>query len=102
MAVDIPVVREIVERVFARRDVLDACKRRDLSMPITVLCANGVTQAQIATLTGIPQGRLSEYKTRKRIPTATSSSRRSLMAWGCLRRRVLRLGSPLRLPEPAR
>ena len=28
MAVDIPAVREIVERVFARQDVLDACKRR--------------------------------------------------------------------------
>ena len=73
MAVDIPAIREIVERVFARQDVLDACKRRDLSLPITVLCANGVTQAQIAALTGIPQGRLSEYKTRKRIPTATST-----------------------------
>jgi transcriptional regulator with XRE-family HTH domain len=73
MAVDIPAIREIVERVFARQDVLDACKRRDLGTPITVLCANGVTQAQIATLTGIPQGRLSEYKTRKRVPTATST-----------------------------
>jgi transcriptional regulator with XRE-family HTH domain len=73
MAVDIPAVREIVERVFARQDVLDACKRRDLGTPITVLCANGVTQAQIAALTGIPQGRLSEYKTRKRVPAATST-----------------------------
>ncbi len=73
MAVDIPAIREIVERVFARQDVLDACKRRDLGTPITVLCANGVTQAQIAALTGIPQGRLSEYKTRKRVPTATST-----------------------------
>jgi transcriptional regulator with XRE-family HTH domain len=71
--VGIPAVREIVERVFARQDVLDACKRRDLGMPITVLCANGITQAQIASLTGIPQGRLSEYKTRKRVPTATST-----------------------------
>jgi hypothetical protein len=52
MAVDIPGVREVVERVFARPDVLNACRRRDLSMPITVLCANGVTQALIATLTG--------------------------------------------------
>jgi Creatinine amidohydrolase len=41
--------------------------------PITVLCANGVTQAQIATLTGIPQGRLSEYKTPKRAQTATAT-----------------------------
>ena len=73
MAVDIPAIREIVERVFARQDVLDACKRRDLGTAITVLCANGVTQAQIAALTGIPQGRLSEYKTRKRVPTATST-----------------------------
>jgi len=73
MAVDIPGVREVVERVFARPDVLTACRRRDLSMPITVLCANGVTQAQIATLTGIPQGRISEYKTRKRVPTATAT-----------------------------
>ena len=73
MAVDIPAIREIVERVFARQDVLDACKRRDLGSLITVLCANGVTQAQIAALTGIPQGRLSEYKTRKRVPTATST-----------------------------
>ena len=73
MAMDIPAVREVVERVFARQDVLDACRRRDLSTPITVLCANGVTQAQIATLTGIPQGRISEYKTRKRIPIAMST-----------------------------
>jgi transcriptional regulator with XRE-family HTH domain len=73
MAVDIPAVREVVERVFARPDVLKACRRRDLSMPITVLCANGVTQAQIAALTGITQGRISEYKTRKRTPTATST-----------------------------
>ena len=73
MAVDIPGVREVVERVCARPDVLKACRRRDLSMPITVLCANGVTQAQIAALTGIPQGRISEYKTRKRRPTATAT-----------------------------
>jgi hypothetical protein len=73
MAVDIPAIREVVERVFARQDVLNACRRRDISMPITVLCANGVTQAQIATITGIPQGRISEYKTRKHAPTATST-----------------------------
>jgi hypothetical protein len=51
--VDIPVVREIVERVFARQDVLDACKRRDLSTPITVLCANGITQC-LTALTALP------------------------------------------------
>src|SRR5947199_6377514 len=73
MAVDIPGAREVVERVFARPDVLKACRRRDLTLPLTVLCANGVTQAQIATLTGIPQGRISEYKTRKRVPAATAT-----------------------------
>src|ERR1700722_14467963 len=72
MAVDIPVIREVVERVCARQDVLDACKRRDLGTVITVLCAHGITQGQIAGLTGITQGRLSEYKTHKRIPAATS------------------------------
>jgi transcriptional regulator with XRE-family HTH domain len=50
-----------------------ACKRRDLGAVITVLCAHGITQGQLAALTGIPQGRLSEYKTRKRMPAATST-----------------------------
>jgi hypothetical protein len=68
MAVDIPVLREIVERVFARQDVLEACKRRDLSWPLAVLGANKVTQVQISSVTGIPQGRLSEYKTHKHDP----------------------------------
>ena len=72
MAVDIPAIREVVGRVCTRQDVLDACKRRDLGAVITVLCAHGITQGQIAGLTGITQGRLSEYKTHKRIPTATS------------------------------
>jgi hypothetical protein len=101
MAVDIPVIREIVERVFARQDVLDVCKRRDLGTPITVLCANGVTQPQIAALTGIPQRRMSEYKTRKRVPTASSTFEAFADGLGYLRRRVLRLGSLRRLPPPA-
>ncbi len=70
MAVDIPGIREVVERVFARQDVLNTCKRRDLSTMITILGANGVTRAQIAALMGrTTQGRLSEYKTHKRAPT---------------------------------
>ena len=44
MAVDTRAVREVVERVFARPDVLSACKRHDFSTMITVLGANGVTQ----------------------------------------------------------
>ena len=70
---DIPVVREVVERVCTRQDVLEACRRRDLGAVITVLCAHGITQGQISGLTGIPQGRLSEYKTHKRIAIATST-----------------------------
>src|ERR1700733_2463667 len=73
MAVDIPALREIVERVCTRNDVLNACKRRDIGTLITALCAQGITQGQLAGLTGIPQGRLSEYKTHKRAPTATST-----------------------------
>jgi len=70
MAVDTPAIREVVERVFARPDVLNACKRRDLSTMITILGANGVTQAEIAALMGkTTQGRLSEYKMHKRAPT---------------------------------
>jgi hypothetical protein len=73
MAVDIPAIREIVERICTRQDVLDACRRRDLGAVITILCAHGITQGQLSVLTGIPQGRLSEYKTHKRIPAATST-----------------------------
>jgi transcriptional regulator with XRE-family HTH domain len=73
MAVDVPVVREVIERVFARNDVLDACKRRDLGAVIDAVCAQGVTQIQLSALTGIPQGRLSQYKAHKVNPQATST-----------------------------
>jgi tetratricopeptide (TPR) repeat protein len=73
MAVDIPAIREIVERVCARPDVLDACKRRDLGLVIAALCAEGMTQEQIAALTGKPQGRISQYMNHKVIPAATKT-----------------------------
>jgi tetratricopeptide (TPR) repeat protein len=73
MAVDPRVIREVAGRVCARKDVLDACERRDLGAVITLLGAQGVTQGQLSVLTGIPQGRLSEYKTHKRAPSATST-----------------------------
>ena len=56
MTVDSPAIREIVERVCTRPDVLDACKRRDLGFVIAALCAEGMTQEQISALTGKPQG----------------------------------------------
>ena len=73
MVLAISEVRGIVERACARQDVLDACARRDLGAVITVLNAHGLTQGQIADLTGIPQGRLSEYARRKRTPRASTT-----------------------------
>jgi hypothetical protein len=63
----------IVERVCSRQDVLDACTNRDLGTVITVLGAHGVTQGQIADLTGIRQGRLSEYMRHTRTPMASNT-----------------------------
>jgi transcriptional regulator with XRE-family HTH domain len=65
-------VREIVERVFAQQDVLDACARLDLGRVIMILGAQGLTQGRISELTGINQGRLSEWARRKRKPRASS------------------------------
>jgi transcriptional regulator with XRE-family HTH domain len=72
MALGIFEVREIVGRVFARQDVLDACARRDLGRVIMILGAEGLTQGRISELTGISQGRLSEWAGRKRKPRASS------------------------------
>jgi len=66
-------VRAIVERACARQDVLDACAKRDLGTVIAVLNAHGLTQGQIADLTDILQGRLSEYARRKRTPMAAAT-----------------------------
>jgi hypothetical protein len=69
MAVNPADVRVIVERVCARPDVLDACARRDLGTVILALTdrrTGGLTQGKIAELTGLSQGRLSEWKTGTR------------------------------------
>ena len=73
MAVSPADVRVIVERVCARPDVLDACARRDLGAVISALGTGGLTQGQISALTGIPQGRLSEWKTGKREPKGVTT-----------------------------
>ena len=65
MALDDSGVRDIIDRVLARREVLAACRRRDLGEVILVLGAHGVTQGKIAELTGITQGRLSEWAGRQ-------------------------------------
>ena len=58
----------MVGRVCARQDVIDACADRDLGAVIAVLNANGLTQGQMASLTGLHQNRLSDYKTGKHQP----------------------------------
>jgi hypothetical protein len=73
MAVSTADVRVIVERVCARPDVLDACARRDLGAVIAALGSAGVTQGQISALTGLPQGRLSEWRTGQRKPKAVTT-----------------------------
>jgi len=73
VALDDSRVREIIGRVFARREVPAACRRRDLGEVIRVLGAHGVTQGKIAELTGLSQGRLSEWAGGKRAPRATST-----------------------------
>lgn len=72
MPLDTADVRRIVERVCARPDVLDACRKRDLGIVIEILGDNGLTQGTMAGLTGITQGRLSQYKNHKIIPKAKS------------------------------
>jgi transcriptional regulator with XRE-family HTH domain len=73
MAVSSADVRAIVERVCARPDVLDACARRDLGAVISALGSAGVTQGQVSALTGVPQGRLSEWMTGRRESKAAST-----------------------------
>lgn len=70
MALDLADVRRIVERVCARPDVLDACRKPDLGTVIDILGSNGLTQGTMASLTGISQGRLSQYKNHLIIPKA--------------------------------
>jgi transcriptional regulator with XRE-family HTH domain len=66
-------VRGIVQRVCARPEVLDACARRDLGTVISALKTGGLTQGRIAELTGISQGRLSEWVTGKREPKGVTT-----------------------------
>lgn len=69
MAMDLEGVRQTVERVFARQDMDEACRRRDLGDVIGILGKYGITQGQMAAITGIQQGRLSEFKNHLRVPT---------------------------------
>jgi transcriptional regulator with XRE-family HTH domain len=74
MALALSEVRAVVQRVCTRPDVLAACHQHDIGYVVEVLGEQKpkVTQGQIAALTGISQGRLSEYMRHKRIPEKAS------------------------------
>ena len=73
MPLDEQRVRELLEGVFTRQEMEEACERRDLGAVIRVLNKYGISQGNISVLTGIAQGRLSEHKNGRRIPTAKST-----------------------------
>ena len=75
MVLAISEVRGIVARACARPDVLEACAQRDLGAIILVLKILGVTQGQISELTGISQGRLSEWACQGTLGSARWRSR---------------------------
>jgi hypothetical protein len=56
-----PRLRETLEHVFARQDILEACQRRNLDALIRILGAHGVTQSQMSGMVGIPRGRLGTH-----------------------------------------
>jgi transcriptional regulator with XRE-family HTH domain len=58
-------LRERLEKVFARQDFFEACKRRDAGAMVRILGSHGITQGQIAALTGLSQVTLSRYATGK-------------------------------------
>jgi hypothetical protein len=70
MALALSEVRLIVQRVCTRPEVLEACRRHDIGFVVETLGKNNpkITQGQISALTGIPQGRLSEYMNHRRTP----------------------------------
>jgi transcriptional regulator with XRE-family HTH domain len=69
MALERQEIQERVVRVFERQDVLDACRQRTIGPIITALRRHGVSQGLMSTMTGIPQGRVSEYERNVRQPT---------------------------------
>lgn len=65
MALDERELRERLDKVFARQDFLEACKRRDAGSMVRIFQSHGITQGQLAALTGLPQVSLSRYATGK-------------------------------------
>jgi transcriptional regulator with XRE-family HTH domain len=55
------VIRDKLARVFARQDAYEACKRQDVGAFVRICMANGITQGQLAAMTGMAQSTLSNY-----------------------------------------
>jgi transcriptional regulator with XRE-family HTH domain len=55
--------RSVIDRVCARPDVLEACRKHDLGYVLSALWDNrrGISQGRLSALTGRSQGRISEY-----------------------------------------
>jgi transcriptional regulator with XRE-family HTH domain len=62
MALPEHVLREKLAAVFARQDFYEACLRKDAGAMVAILEDGGVTQGQVAALTGFAQSTLSNYK----------------------------------------
>src|ERR1700722_14364782 len=103
MAVSSADVREVVARVCARPDVLDACAKRNLGAVIAALGSAGVSQGQVSALTGFPQGRLSEWVTGRREPKAASTLQKFADGLGlpAAARRALGLAAGEAMPAAA-
>ncbi|SDG63480.1 hypothetical protein SAMN05421505_10659 [Sinosporangium album] len=76
MAVDQRNVQQILDRVFARQDMEEACRRQDLGAILRICNHHGISQGQLANLIGTYQGRISEYIKGKRSPSAKSTFER--------------------------
>lgn len=71
MTIDQQEFRQRIGAVFAKREVLDACRHahRDMSGVLAALRGHGVRQRLLADLTGVAQSRISEYATGRRRPS---------------------------------
>jgi hypothetical protein len=69
MGLDKQEVRERIKRAFARQDVMEACKERKIGQIIDILKGYGISQGLIGSMTGLAQGRLSDYKREIYEPT---------------------------------
>jgi hypothetical protein len=95
MALDRREIQERVNRAFAREDALEACRQRDIGALVTILRRHGISQGVIAGLTGIPQGRLSEYENGRRTGGGRKDRVPTLDT-------IEKFADGLNVPEPAR